>query len=785
MFMHKRHLLPVVFVLMTLLSYGQRSEDYTTIIEDGAWCWFSDPRAVYYDGDSPGAYIGSVNSKGDVSIHQWDYETNRLTTHTIAAQFQRDDHVNPSILVLPDGRIMVFFTRHNGNLYFTKSIHNVDITGFAPLDSLEVGGMACYTNPVLLTEEQNRIYLFFRGGYDWKPTYIFSDDLGESWSSPRTFVSKRGIDLENRPYTKVYSDGKSSIHFAFTDGHPREENHNSIYYLKYKQGRFYEATGRIIGDTSSLPILKERIPKIYDGVESNARGWIWDIAAIGDGHPVVVFSRLPEETNHEYYYGIWNGEEWINQKLCDAGSAFPRFTRSKSMRDPEPHYSGGITLDHMDPRVVYLSRPEADRFEIEKWVTSDSGNSFTRKKMTKESLEDNVRPFVIRYAPEGRSPRLLWMQNRQYEHYTNFDTRIKGDRYAPKFSWDLDKETITGILSAVADWQMEHFDLVKHHHLDWTNGALYSGMMAWSKVSEDQKYLRWLENLGWRYGWQPHKRMYHADDVVVCQMYLDMYRMKENQENSYRILGPTLARINYVLDHPSRAILELDYSNATTLERWSWCDALFMAPPVYVKLAKIMNDDRYLEYMDKEFKVTYDYLYDQEDHLFYRDHRYFPDKIREANGKKVFWGRGNGWVMGGLVAILKDLPKNSTYRPFYEQLFRDMADKIAKCQDITGFWHASLLDPESFPNPETSSSAFFTYALAYGINAGLLDQGIYEPIVRQGWMALVAAVHPDGKLGWVQPIGQDPKEVTYSMTEVYGVGAFLLAGTELLQLITY
>ena len=50
------------------------------------------------------------------------------------------------------------------------------------------------------------------------------------------------------------------------------------------------------------------------------------------------------------------------------------------------------------------------------------------------------------------------------------------------------------------------------------------------------------------------------------------------------------------------------------------------------------------------------YLYDKEEHLFYRDHRYFAK--REANGKKVFWGRGNGWVLGGLVEILQALPKD-------------------------------------------------------------------------------------------------------------------------------
>ena len=66
---------------------------------------------------------------------------------------------------------------------------------------------------------------------------------------------------------------------------------------------------------------------------------------------------------------------------------------------------------------------------------------------------------------------------------------------------------------------------------------------------------------------------------------------------------------------------------------------------------------------------------------------------------------------------------------------------------------------------------------------GLLDRKTYTPIVTKAWEALVNMVNSEGKLGWVQPIGQDPKEVTSEMTEVYGVGAFLLAGTEIFKLI--
>ena len=182
----------------------------------------------------------------------------------------------------------------------------------------------------------------------------------------------------------------------------------------------------------------------------------------------------------------------------------------------------------------------------------------------------------------------------------------------------------------------------------------------------------------------------------------------------------------------------------------------------------------------KEWWRTSDYLYDNAEHLYFRDSSYF--KKTEANGKKVFWGRGNGWVMGGLVRTLQYLPVNHPDRPRFEKQFKEMSAKILTCQQPDGLWRASLLDPDSYPLKETSGSGFYTYALAWGVNQGLLDSSKYKPAVSKAWAALVACVDADGKLTHVQPIGADPKKFDEGATEVYGVGAFLLAGSEVYKL---
>lgn len=346
----------------------------------------------------------------------------------------------------------------------------------------------------------------------------------------------------------------------------------------------------------------------------------------------------------------------------------------------------------------------------------------------------------------------------------------------------LDKAEIKQSLRRVADWQIAHMKEVPHDPLNWVNATFYLGLTKWAQIAEQENkedfYYQWLTRLGRRNYWQVDKRMYHADDVCISQTYLDLYRKYGKQE----MIIPTTARTEWVMANPSKGSFLLDYGNASTLERWTWCDALFMAPPVYARLYRITGDKKYIRFMNKEFKATYDYLFDKEENLFYRDHRYFTQK--ELNGTKVFWGRGNGWVLGGLVEILRELPKGDKHRPFYEDLFIKLSTRVAQLQHPDGFWHASMLDPQAYPSPETSCSGFFVYGLAYGINEGLLPRDQFLAIAEKGWKALLSAVEEDGKLGYVQPIGADPKKVTPAMTEVYGPGAFLLAGSEMFRLAT-
>jgi len=352
---------------------------------------------------------------------------------------------------------------------------------------------------------------------------------------------------------------------------------------------------------------------------------------------------------------------------------------------------------------------------------------------------------------------------------------------AVQFDPHINSASVRTVLKAVAGWQMK--TPLVHDPADWTNGALFAGMVEWASVSGDDSCYKWLKEKGEKLKWDYNHRedphgSYHADDYCIGQTYIELYRKYKEK----KMIIPIRKHLDEILNHPATGSLKFENTpDYWSSQRWSWCDALFMGPTVWAKMAVVTGKRKYLDFMYNEYKATTDYLYDKDEDLYYRDSNYFTKK--EANGKKIFWGRGNGWVFAGLPIIIRELPADYEHRDYFVDIFRQMAARLLQLQLPDGSWHASLLDPSAYPNPEMSATAFFVFGLAWGINNGYLDKALYLPAVEKGWIAMTSSVWPDGKVGYIQPIGADPKSVTGEMTEVYGVGGFLMAGTEILRMI--
>ncbi len=344
-----------------------------------------------------------------------------------------------------------------------------------------------------------------------------------------------------------------------------------------------------------------------------------------------------------------------------------------------------------------------------------------------------------------------------------------------KLSDALEPRAVIDVMTAAADWQLAHPS--EHPTYDWTQAPFFIGLNEFAPLSRDpQKYLSAVRKNGEENRWRPGLRPLCADDHAITQSYFALHRVTHEAA----IIEPSIRLFDQVVRYPFDESLEFD-DWEKTWRQWTWCDALFMSPPALAMAFRETGDRRYLDFMNKMWWKTTDFLYDKEEHLYFRDSRFFSQ--RAPNGRKIFWSRGNGWVLAGLARVLREMPADYPERPRYERLFRDMSARIATLQQPDGYWRVSLLDPRSLPLPETSGTAFYLYALASGVNQGLIDRATYEPVIARGWSALVKAMHPDGMLGYVQRIGDQPGDTSPDGTEIYGTGALLLAGCEIHRLV--
>ncbi|WP_020529050.1 glycoside hydrolase family 88/105 protein [Flexithrix dorotheae] len=346
------------------------------------------------------------------------------------------------------------------------------------------------------------------------------------------------------------------------------------------------------------------------------------------------------------------------------------------------------------------------------------------------------------------------------------------------------KKGITGLddqsaMIKALEWQ-EANPIFAKAPTDWTNGAYYTGVYRAHKVTKDEHFLNALKDMSIRNEWKPWERFYHADDLTICASYLYLKSIGIDGVN----LQPTGSIIKDHLYKPHA--WKEGTAKGGKIILWWWCDALFMTPPVLTAYAKLKNDSTYLDMMHKYYLETYELLFDQKEKLFARDLRYVwkgdSSDLKEENGKKIFWSRGNGWVIGGLALILDNMPKDYKHRPFYEDLFKTMAGRLKEIQHEDGLWRTSLLSPESYNHGEVSGSGFFTFAIAWGINNGLLEENTYKPVVQKSWKALRGCQQDNGMVGWVQNIGDSPKPANKDSWQNYGTGAFLLAGSEMIKL---
>ncbi|APZ45926.1 family 88 glycosyl hydrolase [Polaribacter reichenbachii] len=344
------------------------------------------------------------------------------------------------------------------------------------------------------------------------------------------------------------------------------------------------------------------------------------------------------------------------------------------------------------------------------------------------------------------------------------------------------KEDVISIINKVnTHWQKNNLN---PGNAFWHVSAYHTGNMEAYKITKNKQFLdyslawaeknQWMgaksqDKSEWRYNYGENDKYVLFGDWQICfQTYIDLYNFT-GKKDAYK-----MAR--------AREVMEYQMSTSAN-DYWWWADGLYMVMPVMTKLYKATGNDKYLEKLEEYLTYADGIMYDDEAQLYYRDAKYVYPKHKSANGKKDFWARGDGWVFAGYAKIIQDMPDTAKHKQEYIKRFKAMAEALAASQQKEGYWTRSILDPAHAPGPETSGTAFFTYAFLWGINNNILDKEVYTPVINKSWNYLInTALQANGAVGYVQPIGEKAipgQVVNVNSTADFGVGAFLLAASEM------
>ena len=440
----------------------------TVVADEGAWCWFADPRALHYEnaaGTINATYIGYIDVHGNVKATQYDWLTHRKTDVLVRSYFQPDDHNNPTFLVLPDERVMIFYTRHTDEprIWYRISQKPGDITALGEEKYLATANNTTYPSPFILTDDPDHIYLCWQG-INWHPTIARltmpdADGNCRFDFGPKQIVQSTGA----RPYAKYQSNGRDKIYVSYTTGHPDNEQPDWLYFnvidinrgngpiLRDLKGTQLSVINNGVFNVNKTDSYASQYPATIVDRTANIRNWVWQIALDKDEHPVIAYPHIDDaKTTHVYWYARWNGTSWTNTWVQYGGHAFHH-----NWNSTERCYSGGMALDPDNINDLYLSIPTKDGKynkdgvnEIWRYTIDDQGKVAASQQLTFNSPKGNARPYVIP-GSNGSPLRLVWMQGDYYYWMVN-KNYPKG--YPTAILADCDwTETVRSLHDAAAD----------------------------------------------------------------------------------------------------------------------------------------------------------------------------------------------------------------------------------------------------------------------------------------------------------------------------------------------
>jgi rhamnogalacturonyl hydrolase YesR len=361
--------------------------------------------------------------------------------------------------------------------------------------------------------------------------------------------------------------------------------------------------------------------------------------------------------------------------------------------------------------------------------------------------------------------------NRVIVQFLFFTAIILAIRPAGASADEFSADSIKSLMHKVANYRLKSG--VQAIGNGWDGGSYLTGIMGLYQTTKEQKYLDSATAWGNQNNWTPHNGVNTTvgDDQCCEQTYCEVYA-----------LNPTTANSKMIQTVQANLVNEFDKVRTAHTSVWTWCDLCYMSPPAIARFATVSNQPRFLDTMDLCWWGASKMMYDSTRHLWYRGTNFIGQKT--SNGNPIFWSCGDAWVLGGMARVFPYMPKTYPTRAKWEKQFVDVCTAVKAQQGSTlypGLWTTSLLDHQQWPDPETSGSAFFCFAMMWGVNNGMLDSTAFLPCIKKAWTGLVSNVNAQGMLLRCQTPDWQPNNIPVNYSSREGEAAFLQSGQELIK----
>jgi hypothetical protein len=397
----------------------------TELSGDGAWTWFTNPRALR-DSEYGKTYVGYITSEapdgtgGDAAILSYDESDGSITRTTLKSNWKDDDHNVPGLVVRPDGHVIAFYSHHNdAPIYYRISSSPGDISSFDAEQTVSPSTQHTYMNPRYIGSD---LYLFYRNesaNGDANLAYIKSTDDGATWATEQELIEEDGNGYGEYFQISKAVNGRIDIALTRATGN-RDGPKNDIRHVYFDGDTVYASDRTALGSESggTLPISHATATVVYDSsISGNHSAWCWGCTH-NDGNPQIVYAELRDIDDHHYRYARWDGSQWDDTHLTEGGSHIT------SGLYRELFYSPGLFLDPERDGVVYMAVGDHTASQIQRWDTDDGGQTWHYQQISAPSKQ-NVRPVV----PYNRSDDLpvVWLQG-QYDYFEDgcYETGIVG-----------------------------------------------------------------------------------------------------------------------------------------------------------------------------------------------------------------------------------------------------------------------------------------------------------------------------------------------------------------------